>query len=699
MTRVKCADIRNVAFCGHGAAGKTSLADALLVKTGAVTSHPDVNHGTSICDFDPEEKAHQRTIEASLIHFEHGGKRINALDTPGYPDFIGQTIGALRAVDSAAIVINAHSGIEVNTRRVWEEAGKAHIARVIVINKMDEPNIDFPALINDIRETFGTSCVLFNVPLGCGADFRGVASVLHPPADTSGVLVNLDDAHTQLVEAIVQVDEALMERYFAGEEPSDEKVEELLHHSLAEETITPIFCCSAKTGVGLDELLASLEFCCPPPSDIRHTATKDGAEVDVQADPEGPLVAQVFKTRIDPFVQKLSFIRIFSGRLKKDDTIHVSGQRKNSKFGQVLEMQGAEAKPIDCAEAGDIIAVAKMDELHTGNTLGDCELPPIVYPTPMVGLAVSPKSHADEAKLSVSLHKICEEDPTFHLDRDPQTKELVMTGMSELHLAVTREKLHRRDKLDVETKQPKIPFRETIQTPGEGSYRHKKQTGGRGQFGEVHIRMLPFPRSLAPEEFVTKDRFPQMKEFHFDPEHHFLWINSVTGGTIPGNFMPAIEKGFKERLDRGVIAGYRVQDVAVEVHYGKHHDVDSSEAAFKTAGSMAFRNVFQQCKPCLLEPAVKMAITVPENCVGDVYSDMSSRGGRVVGSDPVSGGKLTCIHAEVPLREVTTYARNLQSMSGGQGSFTMDFSHYEAMPANVQQEITSTAKVHEDEDE
>jgi elongation factor G len=410
------------------------------------------------------------------------------------------------------------------------------------------------------------------------------------------------------------------------------------------------------------------------------------------------VVAQVFKTRIDPFVQKLSFLRVFSGTIKKDDSLHAAGTKKNIKLGPILEVQGGDTHPVDCACAGDIIAIAKMEDLHTGATLGEFEMPKIEFPTPMVGLAVAPKNRGDETKLSTSLHKVLEEDPTFRLDRDAQTKETVMMGMSELHLNVIRERLHRRDKLDIETKQPKIPLRETIQQKAEGSYRHKKQSGGRGQFGEVHIRMFPLPRNIKPEEFATKDRFPQMKEFHYDDKNNFLWVNSVVGGSIPSNFLPAVEKGFKDRMERGVIAGYLVQDVAVEVHFGKYHDVDSSEAAFKMAGSMAFRNVFQEAKPCLLEPIVKMEITVPEASVGDIYSDMSGRGGRVQGADSAGGG-YQAVRAEVPLREVMTYARTLSSMTGGQGSFTMDFSHYDVMPANVQQDLISKAKMQEEEEE
>ena len=314
----------------------------------------------------------------------------------------------------------------------------------------------------------------------------------------------------------------------------------------------------------------------------------------------------------------------------------------------------------------------------------------------MVGLAITPKSRNDETKLSSALHKVVEEDPTFRLDRDSQTHELVATGMSELHLTIIRERLHRREKLDVETKPPKIPFRETIQVTGEGMYRHKKQSGGRGQFGEVHIHMFPFPRGIDPA-YCVKERFPHVKEFHYDQENNFVWVNSVVGGTIPSNFLPAIEKGFKERMARGVIAGYQVQNVGVDVHFGKYHDVDSSEAAFKIAGTMVFRNVFQQCKPALLEPVVKMTISVPEANVGDVYSDMSGRGGRVQGADAAGGGFQT-VQAEVPLREATAYARTLSSMTGGQGSFSMEFSHYDVMPGNVQQEIMSKADMEEEEE-
>ena len=697
MAKAKVADIRNVAFCGHGSSGKTTLVDHFLVSTGTVNANPSVDEGTSICDFDPEEKKHKYSIESTLVHFQHGGKRFHVFDTPGYPDFIGQTIAALGGVDTAVIVVNAQSGIEVNTRRVFEEAGKLGLGRMIVLSKLDGDNIDFNGVVEAIREMWGARCVLLNVPLGVGADFRGVASTLDVPDDTSGAVVDPNELHDPLVESIIEVDDEVMERYFEGEVPSMEELGRLMVRAVAAGNLVPILCCSAKKGLGVSELLDAVALCGLSPADRVTEGVKDGETVTIEPQADGPLVARVFKTRIDPFVQKLSFIRVYSGTLKKDDVVPIVGERKPVKMGPLLEVQASETEAIDSAGPGAVVAVAKMDDLHTNTILGEYELPPLEFPRPMVGLAVSPKSRGDETKLSAALNKVVEEDPTFRLDRDAQTKELVMTGMSELHLSIIQERLARRDKLEVETKEPKIPFRETIQAPAEGSYRHKKQTGGRGQFGEVHIRMWPLPRGTNIEEYADKSRFPQMKSYHYDEQNNFLWVDSIVGGVIPGNFMPAVEKGFRERMTRGVIAGYQVQDVCVEVHFGKHHPVDSSETAFKTAASMVFRNVFQDAKPCLLEPVVKLDITVPESSVGDVYSDMSGRGGRVLGSDS-AGGNLQTVHAEVPLRAVTTYARTLSSMTGGQGSYTMEFSHYDVMPPNVQQEIIAKAKLEEEEE-
>ena len=690
--------IRNVVLCGHGSSGKTSLADTFLTIAGAVEGNPSVDDGTSICDFDPEEKHHKYSIESANTFFTHAGKNFNVIDTPGYPDFIGQAIGPISAVELAAVVINATSGIEVNTRRVFEEAGNAGIGRMIVINKLDSDNIDFDGLINGIQEMWGNKCVLLNVPIGLGADFKGVVSTLKVPEDTAGAVVDPKEISEPLVESIIEVDDAVMEQYFEGTPPTEKELGSLIVQAVKEGSLIPIVCCSAKTKGGVKEVLDAIAMCGPSPADLLTKAIDGENESDVAADPAGPLVARVFRTRIDPFVQKLNFIRVYSGQLKRDDNVVAASARKGIKMGPLLKVQGETTENVDSAGPGDIVAVAKMDDLHTGTILGETELKPLKFPTPMVGLAVSPKSRGDETKLSGALNKVVEEDPTFNLDRDAQTKELVMTGMSELHLNVIQERLIRRDKLEVDTKEPRIAFRETIQAKADGDYRHKKQSGGRGQFGEVHIRMFPLSRDVDVKEYAVKANFSGIKDYHYDEKANFLWIDSIVGGVIPGNFMPAIGKGFAEKVTGGVIAGYPVQDVGVEVHFGKHHPVDSSEAAFKTAARMAFKQVFEKAKPSLLEPVVTIDVTVPEANVGDVYSDMSGRGGRVSGSD-AAGGTFTTVHCEVPLREVTTYSRTLSSMTGGMGSYTMEFSHYDVMPPNIMQDVISKASLSDDEDD
>lgn len=700
MAELSVGTIRNVALCGHGSAGKTTLLDHILNLTGAINRPASVDEGTSFCDFDEEEKAHRYTIEAKVTFFDHGGCHFHVIDTPGYRDFIGQVIGAFRGVDMAAIVINAQAGIEVNTRRVFQEAEKAGLGRLIILNKLDAENIDFPKVLAQIKETFGDRCVPLNVPIGLGQEFRGVATTLRAANPVPGAVIDPSSISESLLESIVVADEEVLARYFEGQMPSDEEISRLLARAMLDGTLIPIVCVSAKTGVGIPELLDALRLCAVSPDRlVRRARRLDGEDtVELRADPNGPLVAQVFKTRVDPFVQKISYLRIFSGTLKANSTVPVVGERKGVKIAQLFHVQASEMVPLDEAIAGEIVAVTKVEELRTGMTIGDLAMPPIEFPTPMTGLAISPKSRGDEQRLSGALAKICQEDPTCRLDRDPQTKELVITGMSELHLQIIRERLKRRDKVEVDVKEPKIPYRETIQAKAEGMYRHKKQTGGRGQFGEVHIRMFPFPRGTKIEEFATKERFPEMKEIHYHEESNFLWIDSIVGGSIPSNFMPAVEKGFLERIARGVIAGYPVQDVCVEVFFGKHHPVDSSEQAFKTAASMVFRNVFQQAKPALLEPIVKIEVTVPADKVGDINSDLSGRRGRVLGMTSAGGGFQTIV-AEVPLAEVINYSRALSSITGGQGSYTLEFSHYDIVPANIQREIIEKAKLEEEEEE
>lgn len=699
MSKYSPENIRNIVLCGHGGTGKTTLADALLNVSGKVKRPASVDDGTSICDFDEEEKSHKYTIETSCINFDWNNRRFHVFDSPGYPDFIGGAIGAMGASDTAAIVVNASSGIQVNTRRVFAEAKNAGLGRIVIISKLDSDNIKFDELMDSITSVFGPEAVLFNLPVGTGSNFKGVVDVLNP-TEAEGALLDPQELHESLIEAIVSVDDDAMERYLEGELPSAEDLEKLIVKGVKEETLIPVFCVSAKTGVGLKELLDALAKYALPSNAIARKATNaQGEEVDVVADANAPVVAQVFKTRIDPFVQKINYIRVFSGTLKNGMTVPLIGSRKGFKVAQLFEVQANELTPVDEATPGMIVAVTKTDELKTCATLGEVTLPAFQFPTPMVGLAAFPKNRGDEAKVSVALTKLAEEDPTFKMERNDQTKQLVITGMSDLHLQVLQERLKRRDKVELDTKEQKIPYRETIQQMAEGSYRHKKQSGGAGQFGEVHIRMYPFPAGTDPEEFATdKSRFPSMKEWKYFPKNNFLWVDSIVGGSIPANFLPAIEKGFMDRMDCGVVAGYQVQDLCIEVHFGKYHPVDSNEQAFRTAAKGAFKETFAKAKPVLLEPIVNLMVTVPVDKVGDVNSDViAARRGRPIGVEDAGGGYQTVV-VEAPFSEITTYSRTLASMTGGQGSYTIEFNRYDVVPSNIQAEIVAKNEVKDDDE-
>jgi elongation factor G len=705
MPKTHVEDVRNIALVGHGAVGKTTLADLMLFKAGAVSRPGSVDDGSSVLDFDEEEKQHKYTISSSFVNFSHAGKAFTVVDTPGYPDFIGQTIGALRSVETAVIFVGAVSGIEVNTRKVFALAGDEHLGRIVVINKLDLDNIRFPELVASIQETFGKKCVLMNVPNGLGAGFTGVTSTLHvPDSPPAGMPIHPAEVTQSLMDAIVDADENLMERYLEGAEFTDEEIAHGIEHAIAVGTLIPIFCLSAKTGVGVAEFMSAIAEDGLTAADIPHKATNAaGEEVPIEEKEEAPLVAQVFKTRIDPFVSRMSYVRIFSGKIAKEGTVLSARSGKSLKISNLFRIQGGQQLAIDSASAGDIVALIKMEDLQVGDTLTDgkagvLKLPPLKFPTPMIGLAVEPKSRNDQTKISGALHKIEEEDQTFHTTREAQTHEMVMRGMSDLHLKIIEERLHRRDKVDVLTHTPKIPYRETVAGVHEGMYRHKKQSGGAGQFGEVHLRVSHLPQGLNIDEYCIKERFESLRRYHYHPEINYVFIDRVSGGSVPNQFIPAVEKGILERIEKGVIAGYQVQDVCVELFFGKDHPVDSNENAFRTAGSMCFKQEFSLAKPALLEPIVKIEITVPGEKFGDITSDLNSRRGRVEGMDTVGGG-FQVIVAKVPLAEVTTYARSLSSMTGGRGSFTMEFSHYETVPGNEQAKIVAAAAKHKEEEE
>ncbi len=703
MAKHKTEDIRNIVLVGHGAVGKTTLADHMLFKAGVSSRAGSVDDGSSFLDTDDDEKAHKHTLSSKLCHFEHGGKRINLIDTPGYPDFICGAIGAIQAVETAVICVSATAGIEVNTRRTGLRAKNAGIGRMVLLNKCDSDNINLDEVVTHLQETFGQGCVLLNVPTGLGADFTGVVSTLQVPDDVPAGLPADPKAISQTVmDALVEADEELMMKYLEGEALTADEVSAGMVKAIAAGTLIPIYCASAQTGVGVPEFMDALANCALPPTAIkREGKNAEGETVELACSSDGPFVGQVFKTRIDPFVAKMSFIRVYSGTLKKDTSVDCSSTSKPIKIHQIYEVQGAKQEGVDEVSAGDICAVVKMDDLAVSDTIskdaGGVVVTPIKFPTPMIGLAVEPKSRADQTKISGALAKICDEDQTFRVIRNPQTKEMVMQGMSELHLQSIEEKLNHRDKVEIITHQPKIPYRETVSGDSEGHYRHKKQSGGSGQFAEVHFRVSHCPHDVDPEEYFTKDRFESMRTYHYDPDLNYAFVDRISGGSIPNNFIPAVEKGIREQMEKGVIAGYQVQDVVCELFFGKDHPVDSNETAFKTAASHCFKDVFNEAKPSLLEPIVAIEVNTPGDKLGDVMGDLNGRRGRVEGQDGAPGG-YQIIHGKVPLAEVMTYARALSSMTGGQGSFTLELSHYEMVPPNEQAKIVAEAK-HEHEEE
>jgi len=718
MAKHHMEDVRNIALVGHAGAGKTTLADALLFRSKAVDRRGSVDEGTSFSDYDEEAKRRKFSIDSTVLHFEDQGKFVNLLDTPGYPDFVGQALCGLHAVENALVVINAQRGVEPNTRKLFHEAGKLDLCRFIVINKLDTENIDFDGLVENIRASFGKGCVLFNAPIEMGPAFRGVVEILEPHGNkVEGCTVDLNKARTQIVEAIIDADEGLMEKYLTEGDLKNEDVLPVLPKAMHAGTVIPMFCVSAKNDVGVTELMHDIaHFGVNPAQGPHHDIDdeeKPGAgahhhELAVQED--GPAVGQIFKVINDKFVGSLSFMRLFAGKIAGDTHFYNARTGRQVRGGGMFLVQGKTTKALTEAVAGDIIALSKMEDLHVGDTLGTSQhvgtMPKPGFPTPMFSLAVEPKNRGDEQKISQSLAKMADEDPTFKFHRDAQTHELVVSGMSPLHLDTVQHRLKSRFNLEIITHEPKVAYRETVTKPGEGNHRHKKQSGGRGQFGEVHLRVFPVPREITTEEqcraeFMNKQKFPHLREDHskYDPEHNFAFIDSIVGGTIPNQFIPAVYKGCQEVLERGALSGNRMQDVAVEVHFGKDHPVDSSEAAFKTAGRVAFKNAILDAHAVLLEPIVNLEVTVPSRFVGTILGDLNTKRARVEDQDSLPGD-LQVIRAKAPLAEVMRYAAQLGSMTQGQGSYSMEFSHYDQVPGNVQQQIIAKAGkvVHEDEE-
>ena len=673
-------DIRNVVLLGHGGSGKTSLAEAILHKTGAINRLGSVDDKTTVSDYYDEEKEHQHSILASVLYTRHNGKLINIIDTPGAPDFIGPAVVSIPAAETAIIVISATAGIETNTRRMFQLAGEANKPRLIVINKLDAENIELAELIRAIQESFGMHCRCANLP---GADKRSVIDCIENSSGTSPVM-DVGQAHTELIESVIEADDALMERYLGGEEIAPDQISSVFVKALKAGTLIPIVFTDARNEVGVPELLNLIVKYTPSPLDVETTKLVNGENAtELKADPKGPLAGLVFRVAFDPRSNmKYASIRLFSGTLKSDTNLVRNDEKKGVRPGHILKSQGGETEEIDAGLAGDIVALAKVEELkigdlvHDGRVSGKFQMPPL--PEPMFALALEPASRGDEQKIGGALDRLREEDPCFRTTRDMQTKELVAQGLGDLHLRVMIEKMQNRFKLSVNTKEPKIPYRETITMKAEGHYRHKKQTGGAGQFGEVYLRVEPAERGSQPPLQYSWD---------------------IYGGTIPGQFEPAVLKGVNDVMQNGPVAGFPMQDVKVSVYDGKYHPVDSKEVAFRSAGKGAFIDAIKKAKPVLLEPIVNIEITIPAENIGDIAGDLSAKRGRVVGQDMLPGNFIV-VKAQVPLAEVAQYTSQLKSVTGGRGSYSMTFSHYEPVPPNVQQQIIAAyGKKKEEEEE
>lgn len=678
--------IRNIALVGHSGTGKTSIAEGFVFSAGVTNRLGSVDDGTTVSDFTDAEKDRKISISASLLSCDWKGTKINTVDAPGYADFIGDAKSALWAADNAAIVVHAQNGVEVGTDKAWAFSEEYGRPVMFVVNHMDKEQADFDAALEGIQQHFGTGVAPLQIPVNAGVGFSQIVDVLHNKlytyaTDGSGkseagdVPADLEDQvamiREQLVEAIAEGSDELLEKYLEEGELTEDEVALGLKSGIAARSVFPVLCTDAARNIGIDLLLDFIAAEMPSPAEVQPTtAAKGDTEVELSPDPSGPLAAVVFKT-ISESVGDLSFVRVLSGDLKhgldaQNVTLNVS-----ERTGQTYALCGSTRTDVDSIGPGDMGALMKLKDTHTGNTLStkaDAILvPPIEFPHPLIRIAVEPKARGDEEKISTGLQRIHEEDPSFTSGYDPELKQIIVQGQGELHLTVVLDKLKRKFGVEVETIEPRIPYRETIVGRAEGHHRHKKQSGGRGQFGEVYLRIEAKTRGEGYE-----------------------FEDAVVGGNIPRNFIPAVEKGILETLDTGPLAGYQVVDTKVTVYDGSHHPVDSSEMAFKMAGSQAFQKAFLEAKPILLEPIYSVEVKVPEQYMGEVMGDLNSRRGRIQGMDP--DGNFQVVRAEVPLAELYKYSTSLRSITQGTGDYTMSLSHYEQVPHEVTNKIVAESK-------
>ena len=678
MSQNNTVNLRTVALVGHGAAGKTTLAETLLASAGAITSRGSIEKGNTVCDFDPQEKELGHSLNSAIASFDWLDAKIHLVDTPGYPDFAGQAIGALAAVDTALIVVNAQTGIELSTERMMKLSAARNLCRMIVINKIDAENVDLPKLVGEIRERFGRECMLLDLPAHHGQDV--VELLGHDNGDSD--FESVATAHRALIDQIVEEDEDLLARYLdEGADPSLEELHAPFEKALRAGHLIPILFVSAKTGAGIPQLLDALARLAPNPTEGNpppfykgELSDPNSLPFDAIPDPNRHVLAHVFKIVSDPFVGKLGVFRVHQGTIKKETPLFVGDAKRPFKVGHLYRLQGKDYLEVDALAPGDIGAVAKVDEidfdcvLHDSHDEDHIHLKPLEFPEPMQGLAVETKRKADEQRLFDVLHKLEIEDPCFKVERHPTTNETVIRGLGEMHLRAKLARLAQQYKIELDTKPPQIAYRETITKKAEGHCRHKKQSGGAGQFGEVMLRVEPLERGTG-----------------------FEFVDSVKGGVIPGVFMASVEKGVRQALEDGVVAGFPVHDIRVIVHDGKSHSVDSKDIAFFTAGRKATIQAIQAATPIILEPVVDIEVLTPDAAVGDLSGDLSSKRGQVTGTQARGSGTMA-INGKVPLAELDDYQGRLKSLTGGQGSYSITFSHYAPVPATTQQQLASEYK-------
>ncbi len=680
--------IRNVALVGHRGSGKTSLHEALLFQAGAINRLGSVVDGTTVSDADPDEKARQMSISAALSSFEWQERKVNLLDTPGDPSFIADALGALRVCESAVFVVNGVMGVEVHTTRLWQRAAELDLARLVFVNMLDRERADFFRTLESLKSAFGSHVVATEIPIGAEHDVSGVIDLIDMKAyryDDSDrgscteisipdeLEAQAQEYREKLMDEVAENSDALMERYLEGEEISHEEIVTTLKEGTNHGALFPVTCGVATQNLATNRLLDAIVEDLPSP--VKHGGL-DAGEITLEPNEDAELFAYVFKTRADPFAGRINLFRVYQGVLKQDSQLLNTRTHTKERIGQLVTFEGGSTGHTTEFGPGDIGAVAKLKETKAGDWLAardePIQMPSIKLPAPVMAFAVEPKSKGDEEKVFTALRRLQEEDPTIDLHRDPQTGEQIVAGLSQVHVEVIVARLKSRFGAEVNLKPPRVPYQETIRKPAKAHGRHKKQTGGRGQFGDCHIEIEPL-----------------------EPGSGFEFIDAIKGGVIPHGFIPAVEKGVQEAMQEGVVAGYPVKDVRVRLYDGSYHTVDSSEMAFKVAGSLAMKQALEQAGPVLLEPIMLVTVNAPEDSVGDVIGDLNSRRGRPLGMEPVGAG-MTEVKAEVPMSEMLSYAPDLRSITGGQGEFTMDFLRYEEVPGHLAGKVVDEARAEKD---